>query len=211
MEGSSQTLGWGHRPAALSGEGLMAPEQSLHVSLLEPSTPGKGFPSPDISSGRRIASAPSSYHEPPQYQHRSLSPHRQYFDFWNSSYLARDSKYIPDNFLSSFLLISFSLKFIFENTYWDDRLFIRADGQYSSQLSPTPHNTHTFLTAVLQQFEQRLIHYNPIAACACSPQQCHCRFVTWVPAGSSGPTLQSHCHSLGHGTGWNGPVQAQQV
>lgn len=158
-----------------------------------------------LSSGSRIASALSSYHEPPQYQHRSLSPHRQYFDFWNSSYLARDSKYIPDNFLSSFLLIFFSLKFIFENTYWDDRLFIRADGQYSSHLSP--HNTHTFLTALLQQFEQHLIHYSPTTACACSPQQCHCRFVTWVPAGSSGPTWQSHCHSLGHGTGWNGPVQ----
>lgn len=128
-----------------------------------------------LSPGSRISSALSSYHEPPQYQHRSPSPHRQNFDFWNPSYLARDSKYIPDNFLSSFLIISFSLKFIFENMYWDDGLFITADGQYSSHLCPTPHNTHThtFLTALLHQFEQHLIHYSPITACACSPQQCH--------------------------------------
>lgn len=98
-----------------------------------------------LSPGSRISSALSSYHEPPQYQHRSPSPHRQYFDFWNPSYLARDSKYIPDNFLSSFLIISFSLKFIFENMYWDDGLFITADGQYSSHLCPTPHNTHTHI------------------------------------------------------------------
>lgn len=161
-----------------------------------------------LSPGRRIASV-LSYHEPPQHQHRSLSPHRQYFDFWNSSYLARDSKYIPDNFLSSFLIISFGLKLVFENMYWDDRLFITADGQYSSHLCPTPHNTLTLLRAALHQFEQHLIHYKPITACACSPQQCHGPFVTWVPAGSSGPTWQSHCHSLGHGRGWNGPVQAQ--
>lgn len=41
----------------------------------------------------------------------------------------------------------------------------------------------------------------------CSPQQCHWPFVTWVPVGSFGPTLQSHCCSLSHGTGWNGPIQ----
>lgn len=105
-----------------------------------------------LSSGRRVASALSPYHELPPYPHLSFSPHGQYFDFWNSSYLARDSKYIPDNFLSSFLIISFSLKLVFENMYWDDRLFITADRQYPSHPCPHPHNTRTLRTAALHQF-----------------------------------------------------------
>lgn len=132
----------GGRDLLHSRGGLSAPGQSLHCpSCPQLTCPRQGLSFPrQFSPGRRIASALSSYHEPPQYVHRSLSPHRQYFDFWNSSYLARDSKYIPDNFLSPFLIISFSLKLVFENMYWDDRLFITADGQYSSHLCPTPHN-----------------------------------------------------------------------
>lgn len=119
---------------------------STRIPRQGPSFPGRS------PSGRRIASALSSWHELPRYPHLSFSPHRRHFDFWNSSYLPRDSKYIPDNFLSSFLIISFSIKLVFENMYWDDRLFITADRQYSSPPCPNPHNTRAFVTAALHQF-----------------------------------------------------------
>jgi len=142
-------------PPARADGSWTAPAQRDRPSTRVPSTrvPSTRALLPQLlSSGRRTASALSSYHGLPQYPHLSFSPHRRYFDFWNSSYLPRGSKYIPDNFLSSFLIISFSLKLVFENMYWDDRLFISADRQYSSHPCPNPRNTRTFITVARHQF-----------------------------------------------------------
>lgn len=162
-EGTGRTLGWGQRHAGTAEAPCSGPLARADSSGTVPAlwdqlstqVPRQGLSLssfPEHSSSRRIASALSSYHKLPQYPHLSFSPHRQYFEFWNSSYLARDSKYIPDNFLSSFLIISFSLKLVFENMYWDSRLFITADRQYTSHPCPNPHNTCTFITVALHQF-----------------------------------------------------------
>lgn len=84
QEGTDGTLG--QETWSVASPGLWSPIKgdSSGISLTH-TYPAKGSP----SSSRSIASALSSYHELPQSLRLSFSPHRRYFDSWNSSYLAR--------------------------------------------------------------------------------------------------------------------------